>query len=148
MQRPKSQPSISHTIYNYDKTNRTPSGEGGSRPPANGGYNRPTSLPATRPPPGGYNKPTTLPATRPPNGNYNGATRPSNGYTRPAVTPDRGYTKPATTRPAPQSRPAPASRPAPSTTRQAPAFQAGNSGRTERAASQRGAASAAGRKPQ
>lgn len=156
---PNYPPRVAHYNYNNYYNSYRPGGSG-YRPPPNGGYNRPTTLPANsggynRPPTGGYNKPSTLPATRPPGGNYNGGTRPNNGYTRPAVPPDRGYAKPAT-RPAPQSRsatgttrPAPSTnRPAPGTTRQAPAFQAGNSGGAERAASQRGAASAAGRKPQ
>ena len=143
-------PHISHYNNNYYNSyrpggsNYRPPSNGGYRPPS-GGYNRPTTLPANsggynRPPSGGYNKPATLPATRP----STGGTRPSNGYTRPAVTPDRGYTKPAT-RPTAQTRQAPANRPAP--TRQAPAFQGDSSGRSARAASQRGAASAAGRKP-
>ena len=120
------------------------------RPPANGGGNN-------RPPNGGgYNKPSTLPATRPGNGN-NGGSRPPT--TRPAVQPDRGYTKPAT-RPAPQTRPSPQTMPAPQSkptntnarpagnqNRQASAFQGGGSGQSTRQASQRGAASSAGRKP-
>jgi Protein of unknown function (DUF3300) len=152
---PNYPPRVAHYNYNnYYNSFRPPSGGSGYRPPTNGGYNRPTTLPANsggynKPATGGYNKPSTLPATRPPGGNYNGngATRPNNTYARPAVPPDRGYAKPAA-QPAPQTRPATTSRPAPSQTRQAPAFQAGNSGSTERAASQRGAASAAGRKPQ
>jgi hypothetical protein len=153
-------PHISHynkVNVNYYNSFRPPNGGSGYRPPANGGYNKPTTLPANTggyksPGTGGYNKPTSLPATRPANGNYNNGTRPNPGYTRPAVTPDRGYSTPAT-RPAAQTRPATTTarpptttaRPTGSTTRQAPAFQASGSGRSERAASQRGAASVAGR---
>jgi hypothetical protein len=136
--------------------NRPPNNGGGNnRPPNGGGYNKPpTTLPAkpggnTRPPNGGgYNKPTTPPTTRPGNGN-NGGTRPNPGATRPAVQPDRGYTKPAPqSRPAPQTRPTnTTARPAGNQTRQAPAFQSGGSGQSTRSASQRGAASSAGRKP-
>jgi hypothetical protein len=115
----------------------------------------------------GYNKPG--------NGGNAGINRPGNGNslpptggatTRPA--PDRGYAKPAAgvqpprpaaggnqtrpggnqaqTRPAPQSRPAPQARPAPAQNRPAPAFGGGGSGKSASAASQRGAASNAGRK--
>jgi hypothetical protein len=149
---PNYPPRVAHYNYNNYYNSYRPGG-GGYRPPPNDGYNRPTTLPANsggynRPPTGGYNKPSTLPATRPSGSNYNGATRPNNTYARPSVTPDRGYTKPAA-QPAAQTRPATtASRRSPSPTGQAPAFQAGNNGRTERAASQRGAASAAGRRPQ
>jgi Protein of unknown function (DUF3300) len=140
--------------YNGGGNNRPPNNGGGNRPPNGGGYNKPpTTLPAK--PGGGYNKPTTPPATRPGNGN-NGGTRPT---TRPAVQPDRGYTKPATRPATPQNRPTPQTRPVPQTrptnTNARPAgnqnrpsaFQGGGSGQSTRQASQRGAASSAGRKP-
>jgi hypothetical protein len=124
-------PRAVHYNTNYYNSYR-PGGAGGTyRPPVNGGYNRPTTMPVnnTRPVNGGYYKPATVPAN---SGNYN---RPSSGAgTRPAVTPDRGYTKPAT-RPATQQRPA------------TPAFSGGN-GPSTQAASQRGAASVGARRPQ
>jgi Protein of unknown function (DUF3300) len=126
-----------------------PGGAGGTyRPPVNGGYNRPATLPANnaRPANAGYNRPSTLPAN---GGNYN---RPSNGAvtsptTRPAVTPDRGYAKPATRPATQQQRPAtqqqgPAAQQRPA----APAFSGGSSERSTQAASQRGAASVGARR--
>jgi hypothetical protein len=158
-------PHISHYSYNnyYNSFRPSNGGNSGYRPPNGnrpttlpaGGYNRPSTLPANssgynrpansggynRPAgTGGYNKPSTLPA------NSSGYNRPSTGVARP-VTPDRGYNTPAA-RPATQQRvSAPASRPASTNAaRSAPAFQAGGSGRSESAASQRGAASTSGRR--
>ena len=148
-------PHISHySNNNYYNSFRPPNGGN------TGGYNRPSTLPATRPASGnssGYNRPSTLPATRPATGNNGGYNRPSGGsyngnrsstgVTRPSIQPDRGYTTPAA-QPASQPRTTtPTSRPATmNSTRSAPAFQTGDSGRSASAASQRGAASTAGRR--
>jgi uncharacterized protein DUF3300 len=134
-------PRAVHYNTNYYNSYR-PGGAGGTyRPPVNGGYNRPTTLPAnsTRPVNGGYNKPATLPAN---GGNYNRAA------TRPAGPPDRGYTKPAT-QPATQQRPPnQQQRPATQQRPAAPTFSGGSNGRSTQAASQRGAASVGARRPQ
>lgn len=137
---------------NGNNNNNRPGGNGN-----NGGYNKPGTNPGNnnnRPGgnpgnTGGYNKP----------GAGNNNARPTNpNISRPA--PDRGYTKPAGGTPQPrpaagnQTRPTgggaqarpqqPQARPAP--TKQAPAFGGGgSSGRSAQAASQRGAASNAGR---
>ena len=115
---------------------------------------------------GGYNKPGNNAGNNPNNrpGNNGGNSRPTtNNANRPA--PDRGYAKPATggnqaqarpgggnqSRPGggasqAQARPAQA-RPAQAPAKQAPAFSGGGqSGKSAQAASQRGAASNAGRK--
>jgi hypothetical protein len=161
--------------YNGNNNNRPGNGNntrpvsgnnGSNNRPGNGnGYNgnnnnRPVNGNNNRPGNGGYNKP----------GNNGGATtRPvsgGNNISRPA--PDRGYAKPATQParptsgagasrpPSQQTRPATGgasrppsqqARPAPSNNRQASAFSSGGgSGRSVNAASQRGAASAGGRK--
>jgi hypothetical protein len=110
---------------------------GGNRPGGgNGGYNKP----------GNGNNANTRPA------NGGGNSRPAtNNANRPA--PDRGYAKPATgagqARPTggTQARPTGGAQAKPAPTRQASAFSGGGqSGRSANAASQRGAASAGGRK--
>jgi hypothetical protein len=161
--------------YNKPGNGNNNNRPGGNNNAGNGGYNKPGNGNNNSRPGGnnggtpGYNKPGN-------GGNAgnnrpgNGSSRPPTGgaTTRPA--PDRGYAKPAVgggqpqrpatggnqarpggnqaqARPAPQSRPAPQARPAqPAQNRQAPAFAAGGSGKSVQAASQRGAASNAGRK--
>jgi hypothetical protein len=131
--------------------NKPPSGNnnnGGNRPPVNTGGNN------SRPGSGGNSRPPTNNTNRPaPDRGY---AKPAGGQAQPRPTqarPAQPQTRPAQqarptqaqARPAPQARPAQA-RPAPAPTRQAPAFSGGQSGRSANAASQRGAASAGGRK--
>ena len=144
---------------NNNNNNRPGNGNNnGYNKPGNGnnnnaGNNRPGGS-------NGYNKPANNANNRP--GNNGGNSRPpTNSANRPA--PDRGYAKPAggnqaqarpgggnqSSRPGgnqAQARPAPQAKPAQAQTRQAPAFSGGQSGKSANAASQRGAASAGGRK--
>jgi hypothetical protein len=146
---------------NNNNNNRPGNGNnGGYNKPGNGNNNNAGNRPGNG---GGYNKPggNNNAGNNRPGGNSGGLgggnSRPNNAN-RPA--PDRGYAKPAAgnqaqTRPAngnqarpgggAPARPAPQAKPAP--TRQASAFGGGGqSGRSANAASQRGAASAGGRK--
>jgi hypothetical protein len=148
---------------NNNAGNNRPGGSnngGGYNKPGNGNNNN-----AGNNRPGGNNGGNNG-STRPGNtgGSGGGNSRPPNNATRPA--PDRGYGKPAgganQAQPRPgggnqsrpggggnqaQTRPAPQARPAQAQPRQAPAFSGGGqSGRSAQAASQRGAASNAGRK--
>jgi hypothetical protein len=148
---------------------------GGNNSGNNGGYNKPgngNNNNNNRPGGnnnagngGGYNKPGAGNNNNRPgnNGGSNaGNSRPTNASNANRPAPDRGYAKPAAggnqSRPAAgnqsrpggqqaQARPAPQPKPAQVQTRQAPAFSGGGqSGKSAQAASQRGAASNAGRK--
>jgi hypothetical protein len=139
---------------------RPPGGDGGYKPPPNGG--RPPGGGGYKPPPNNGGKPPGTGGGKPPSGNNGGGRPPGNaGGTRP---PGGGATRPAP-QPQPQARPAP--RPAPSnpyagfpqggnrpqaqrpspqqyTGARPSGFNSNFSGKSERAASDRGKASSGG----
>jgi hypothetical protein len=139
---------------------RPPGGDGGYKPPPNGG--RPPGGGGYKPPPNNGGKPPGAGGGKPPSGNNGGGRPPGNaGGTRP---PGGGATRPAP-QPQPQARPAP--RPAPSnpyagfpqggnrpqaqrpspqqyTGARPSGFNSNFSGKSERAASDRGKASSGG----
>jgi Protein of unknown function (DUF3300) len=110
-------------------------GSGGARPPGNGGSRPPGNIGGGRPPGGGTRPPGDTAGTRPPTGE---GRPPSNARPRPMPhNPYAGFpaggTRPQASRPAP-TPPATGARPG--------AFEGNNSGKSERAASDRGRASA------